>query len=161
MTTVCTLGPEDAQRLIDDGFYQVSRKFRLLAKLPTGKDGIQALIEGETEAYKRTGGTPRADLEIWAKRIGPVQAADHYLSCHAPTIEVSRETFDAFRKLGGNTYRAIHWNDPVLTDFVLKERIEKLAAELEYEDSLGLSEGSLVSARYIARRLREALDQGV
>lgn len=88
-----------AEELIDEGYFQISRKYRMLAKLPDGQTGIQALIEAH---QKRT--YVRPDLIRWAYGLGEYHCGDSYLRGFAPAIEVDKETFDEFRKLGGTTY---------------------------------------------------------
>src|SRR5574342_862917 len=81
-----------AQDLINNGFYQVSRKFRLLARFPKGLTGKQALS--------------MIDPNL-GKRLTEGDAGDHYLRIYASPpdlIEVDQETMDEFRRLGGSTY---------------------------------------------------------
>lgn len=94
---------DTAQELIDEGWYQVSRRWRTVARLPDGKTGVQALTEAET----------RRDAEKWAKMLGEGSAGDHFLRCHANKDGLWKEldvpTFAAFRKLGGDTYQSAHY----------------------------------------------------
>lgn len=107
-----------AQELIDQGYYQVSRKYGHLAKLPPGKTGIQALIDScrGPDGKRKDGSTP-IEFESWAKRMGEGHAGDQYLRCYAAddeTVEVIKEVMDEFRKLGGTTYLEKHWTDGVI-----------------------------------------------
>jgi len=92
-----------ARRLIDEGWYQTSRKFRCLARLPEGMTGKEALLE---EAKKER----PWDAEKWVNCLGERSAGDHWLRCYSRRVEecnqqVSQKVFDAFRRLGGGTYR--------------------------------------------------------
>lgn len=95
---------DHAQRLINEGACQVSRKHRMVARLPPGKTGVQALIEAE-----RATDYPHPDLDRWARGLGDRGAGDQYMRCYADTegnvVTLDIPTFAAFRKLGGNTYR--------------------------------------------------------
>lgn len=96
---------EFAAFLIKEGYYQVSRKFHILGRLPNGRNGRQALLEiiEEDRQYNH---------EEWARMLSERDAGDHFLRCHAgirgnvgKTIEVDSSTFAEFRKQGGGTYR--------------------------------------------------------
>lgn len=97
---------EVAKKLIDEGWWQVSRRHRSIARLPYKTTGIWALIQ----ACLKHGGVPRQDVEKWATGLGETHAGDHYLRCYADyegnTRDLDIPTFAAFRKLGGQTYRA-------------------------------------------------------
>jgi hypothetical protein len=101
-----------AEELIAKGYYQVSRNYRLVAKLPDGKTGVEALIDA-----CRSGEIPTArDYESWAKRLGEGHAGDQYLRSNiASAIQLTREAFENFRKLGGSTYLDKHWHDNVVS----------------------------------------------
>ncbi len=82
----------EARRLIARGYYQVSRAFLTLAKLPEGLTGVEAL--------GRASGEP-----AWAQHLGELGAGDYYLRCYAKeTVKISPLVFEAFRKLGGGSY---------------------------------------------------------
>lgn len=87
----------NARDLIANGFYQVSRKHRMVARLPHGKTGRQALAEA----------SGRSD---WAHAMSEASAGDHFLRCHTDRnglcVTVDRATFEEFRRLGGDTYLA-------------------------------------------------------
>ena len=92
----------EAQALIDGGWYQTSRAYCMLAKLPVGKTGIQALIEAEQAS--RDG---REYAQVWAARMGEHHSGDHFLRMHAKgklKKTVSSQVMDEFKKLGGGTY---------------------------------------------------------
>lgn len=99
-----------AEQLIKEGYYQISRKYRHIARLPEGMTGKQAL--------KLV--TP-PERHYWVEAMGESSAGDHYLSCYSPPnqqVVLDIPTFMAFRQAGGNTYRASHWaNDE---DYVTK-----------------------------------------
>jgi hypothetical protein len=90
-----------AKEIIADGWYQVSRRFRTVARLPDGMTGIEALARDARKSYGR-------DSEEWANMLGERSAGDHWLRCFADKKgcwkELDQPTFDAFRKLGGRTY---------------------------------------------------------
>ena len=95
-------GPRGAAAsLIVGGWYQVSRRWRTLARLPDGKTGIQALAEAADGEVAR-------DSRDWAKMLGERQAGDHFLRVYARGMglwrEVSADVFREFRNLGGGTY---------------------------------------------------------
>ena len=94
---------EQAKKLIEEGWYQVSRKYRTLARLPKGETGIQALARAATKSRNIA-----RDTREWAIMLGERSAGDHYLRVYAQEEgnwqEVSPTVFDWFRKLGGNTY---------------------------------------------------------
>ena len=89
---------QEAQKLIDEGWYQISRKYCMLARFPKGKTGIQALDELPKENY-HTG------------ILGEGHSGDQYLRVHAPDKDkktVSPEVFEAYLALGGGTYPHMH-----------------------------------------------------
>lgn len=103
---------EQAVALIDEGWFQVSRKFRHLARLPEGKTGIEALIEACLKSIGRGSHSEYWPTEIkrWAEDMGEGPAADHFMRCYASAIPgltctVDRDIFEAFRRLGGGTVR--------------------------------------------------------
>ena len=91
-----------ALKLIDDCWYQTSRKYCLLAKLPEGKSGVEALIDYATKHDIRPG-----DTKEWAEMLGEASAGDQFLRCTTnPQYKktVDSKVFEAFRRLGGGTY---------------------------------------------------------
>lgn len=85
---------DEARALIKSGFYQISRKYRGLARLPDGKTGREAYMD----ASRPTGYNPH---------LSERYAGDQYLRVYAPKqdrITVSFRTFQAFRRLGGDSY---------------------------------------------------------
>lgn len=96
---------EFADFLIKEGYYQISRRWRILGRLPNGKDGTQALLD-IVESDRQY------NHEEWARLLSERDAGDHFLRCHAgvrgnvgKTIEVDPATFAEYRKRGGGTYR--------------------------------------------------------
>lgn len=155
-----SLGPHFAKKIVEWGYYQVSRKFRLVARLPKGMDGISALIQAERiNGHISIDAT--IDAEKWARRLGNTNAADQYLRVYAQTYCLRPDTFEAFLKCGGGTYLAKHWDDPLLTDIELRERIEGIAVELEAILDYSKDVEPQVSAQRVAAALRKALNQGV
>ena len=96
---------ENARKLIEEGWCQTSRKHRMLARLPDGKTGVEALADAE----RRYGHQP--DPVKWATGLGNGGAGSFYLSRYAHhdlnNCTVDLPTFSAFKKLGGTTY--YHW----------------------------------------------------
>lgn len=87
---------EKGRELVARGWRQTSRKFRMLAKIPDGMTGMQALREADPRAAD--------ELEDRMNR----QAADTFRRSHiCKTLfpecfqEVDQPTFDAFRRAGG------------------------------------------------------------
>jgi hypothetical protein len=99
-----------AKLLLEQGYYQVSRKYGMLARLPDGKTGRQALFEASMEQYR---GLPNeaswdAQQRRWVGHLPEASAADHYCRVYAPKHlqrTVSQSVMNAFRKLGGGTAR--------------------------------------------------------
>ena len=80
----------EAKRLLDKGYYQTSRRYRMLARLPDDKNGqeIRNLIEAQIgDCY----------LRVYAPEKDRVTVA-----CH--------RVFEAFRNLGGATYLAARFH---------------------------------------------------
>lgn len=87
----------DVKALILQGYYQVSRSYRQIAKLPDGKTGRQLLAE--MPAYKHMTTNPglnSASLDDFWLRLFAFQDPEHSL-----TLTV--EEFAEFRRLGGKT----------------------------------------------------------
>ena len=88
-----------ARQLIREGYRQVSRKHRIVARLPDGKTGRQAL----TEAIDR-----RED-STWIRRLSERAAQSQFLRVYAVYtgdplwLTLDKDTFDAFRRLGGES----------------------------------------------------------
>jgi hypothetical protein len=116
----------EAQRLIDAGFYQVSRAHRHLARLPQGKSGKEALLE-VSKAYRPW------DAEQWVNALGEAHSGDQYLRAHVPNedqVQVSIAVFAAFRELGGDTYLGKHWKyEPSAVMNAAKELLRELVAD--------------------------------
>lgn len=86
---------EEGKRLKDAGYRQLSRKHRIVARLPPGKTGLEALREADSEAYERV------------MRLAEESAAEDYRRFHArgeDRRELSIEEFAAFRKAGGRRW---------------------------------------------------------
>lgn len=97
-----------AEQLIAADYYQISRRHRLVARLPDGMDGHQAL----RAAIKSYDGDVSPHEETWIQRLSERDAADHFLrvyTCYAPwkdlLLELDPVTFEAFRRLGGKSAR--------------------------------------------------------
>lgn len=76
-------------------WFQVSGRFRLVAKLPDGKTGMQALAEC---------GGQRCDDQKWIDGLGERHCGDYYLRCYAASEELTRKEWHTFKKSGGKTY---------------------------------------------------------
>jgi len=128
---------EEAQKLIDQGWYQVSRAYCTVARLPKGKTGIQALIDAELSG----GPGGRKDAPQWAARMGEHHAGDHFLRMYAKgdlQKQLSSTVFNEFRRLGGGTYHFARLN-PML------RKVREMAQELEWKSGwdydLGVAKG--------------------
>lgn len=79
--------------LVAAGYKQVSRKYRLVARLPEGKTGMEAL-----EAHA-------PDTARNFRRMAEEMAASQYLRIYADRdgnqVELTPEEFEEFRKAGG------------------------------------------------------------
>ncbi len=97
-------------------WYQVSRKYRMVARLPDGKTATQALIEAEnartdaadylTEDMKAWW---RVEPARWARAMGERNAGEHFLRVHAKgdlVRTLDSAEWDAFIRRGGRTYDA-------------------------------------------------------
>jgi hypothetical protein len=78
------------EQLIAEGFEQVSRRYRRLARLPYGKTGLEALAE--------------VDPELAAHMLDSVnrRAAEQYMRVYAKDdekIELNAEEFDEYLRL--------------------------------------------------------------
>jgi hypothetical protein len=74
-------------------WFQVSGKYRTVAKLPDGMTGVEALIGVK---YRE---------DSWAENMGEGHAGDHYLRCYGKEKkELSREDWVDFKSRGGTTY---------------------------------------------------------
>lgn len=85
-------------------WFSVSHKYRIVARFPEGKTGKQALAES---------GGQRCDDQAWVDGMGEGHSGDHYLRCYAREAdlwkELSIEEWREFRKAGGTTYMAWHY----------------------------------------------------
>jgi len=84
-----------AQQLIDGQYYQISRQYKTLARLPKGKTGTQALLACLPVGERRS---------HWADEL---KDGDHYLRVYAgqdDRVQVDLVTFRHYRSLGGGTY---------------------------------------------------------
>jgi hypothetical protein len=95
-----------------DVWFQVSRKHRIIARLPEGKTGIEALREAEHAAWStRFPEVPMPeDAMISCVRFGfEAESGDFFLRIFAMakeklSVELTREEFEAYLKNGGTTY---------------------------------------------------------
>lgn len=91
-TPTNTMHPKDLVGV----YYQTSAKYRTVVRLPEGKTGVEALAEAS--------GRPE-----WAQALGELHAGDQYLRCYSAPgerLELSRDDFIEYRRLGGGTYTA-------------------------------------------------------
>lgn len=94
--TTCT-PHERAQSLIAHGFYQISRVYRTLARLPEGATGKEALNSTARSTARPT-------------KLEEGRAGDQYLRVYAPQhdrVEIDHATFRAYRALGGGDYHDV------------------------------------------------------
>jgi hypothetical protein len=101
---------EEAKALLADGYFQTSRKYCDLARLPPGKTGREALFEASMREYLGLTNEVywQREMHRWAFGMSEDAATDHYLRCYARTDlrkTVSPEVMRAFRQLGGRTAR--------------------------------------------------------
>lgn len=101
-----------AKQLIDAGYFQVSSAYHMLARLPEGYTGRQALFEASMKIYSDLSAGQRmawAERErAWVDSMSEPSATDQYLRVYAPkehTVTVSPAVFAAYRKLGGRPAR--------------------------------------------------------
>lgn len=94
-----------AEELISGGYYQVSRKFGMLAKLPEGKTGREALYEATMRQYAGLPNEAHFDRTTrrWVNGMSEASAADQYLRVYAVAVTVNPTTMRRFRTLGGRT----------------------------------------------------------
>ena len=88
-------------------WFQVSRKYRTVARLPEGMNGNEALVWG----IKEHGISTRQDIK-WAQSLSERDAGDYFLRCHTSyeyakhlLRTLSEAEFNAFKNAGGRTYR--------------------------------------------------------
>lgn len=99
---------EEAKALLAEGYFQTSSRYCMLAKLPEGKTGQEALYEASVKEY--VGGPHEAywrrEQLRWAFSMSNDHAADQYLRVYAPEElrkSVHPTVMKAFRQLGGRT----------------------------------------------------------
>ena len=114
-------------------WFQVSRKHRTVARFPWGVEPREALIEARLATYdfdrldqlpspnddfESVGDYWRAEIPRWANALCEGSAGDHFLRVYAqkpelwmemPNTPAGRERFAAYRKAGGDTFRASHY----------------------------------------------------
>ncbi len=100
---------ERAEKLIKEGWRQTSRKYRMLACLPDGMTGKEALYEAR---MREIGDVNREywekEIKRWIDILGENSCADHFRRVYAGrddslNMTLDEETFMAFRSLGGGT----------------------------------------------------------
>lgn len=88
----------ELRSLILAGYEQVSRAYGIVARLPEGRTGVEALAEAAN------GNHPNAIS--WAMQLGERQAASHFRRVYAntkgPCLTLSARDLSRFRVLGGN-----------------------------------------------------------
>lgn len=96
-----------ARTLIDEGWHSISRRYRMIARLPDDMTGQQAL-RWAIEQYNEK--PVSAHEEAWIDGLGDAQAARHFMrvyTCYEFSKAFSRVLrvfeYQAFRKLGGRT----------------------------------------------------------
>lgn len=86
---------QDAEDLLREGYYIVNRRHGIVACLPEGKTGTEAL------------GTASGNAN-WANQISEEDAGEQYLCIYAfeddAWIELDSPTFKAFLQAGGRRY---------------------------------------------------------
>lgn len=93
----------EAKRILEEGYYQVSRQHRNVACFPLD------LVLRYDEASVPFFALNRHDHELAGRLTDPFHVGDQYLRCYAEKdgneMTLTREVFDEFRRLGGTTYR--------------------------------------------------------
>jgi len=90
---------DDEARALVGVYFQVSRRHRIVKRLPEDMTGVEALVRacGRDDALK------------WAMGMGEFKSGDQYLRVYGAEkdeLYLTRDTFDAYRKAGGDTYAA-------------------------------------------------------
>lgn len=80
------------KELAEQGYKQVSSKYRMVGKLPDGMTGIQALATVDPELAKRMQQTADASAEHQYLRV-----------YDKATLKLTEEEFQDFKKAGGST----------------------------------------------------------
>lgn len=81
---------KDVQGLINQGYKQISAKYRLLARLPSGRKALQALLEEDPMAA-------RAFIAQFERMV-----EGYYLrKCSTDRVELNQEEFQEFKKRNG------------------------------------------------------------
>lgn len=104
METKVSIHTQHAERLIKEGWYQVSAKYMMVARLPEGKTGRQALAEAETAGI--TNPEFKEERRKWAMKMPERDAGDFYLRVYCKdTKELKLKVWREYKRLGGGTYR--------------------------------------------------------
>ena len=95
-----------ARKLVEEGYCQISSRYRRVAKLPPGKTGKEAVLES------LLGKNPKKwEVEHYThlvSRWSEAEAKDHFLRVFAGkglTLKLTHEEFLAYKKAGGGTAR--------------------------------------------------------
>ena len=102
-----------AERYVNEGWKQVSRRWRTIARLPDGMNGNEALLWA-LEQYNNSdmglGGEVPDFKKEWALSLSERSAASQFMRCYtsydfAKHLQTSLTIFEfqAFRKLGGDS----------------------------------------------------------
>ena len=98
-----------AKKILNRGFYQVSRAYRTVARLPPGKSGKQVLLEAVNATVNIRPEYWLPHNAEWVARMTERDAKDQFLRVYASNrqlwLELDEPTFKAFRDLGGGTVR--------------------------------------------------------
>jgi len=89
------------QQLVAQGYMQISRKYRLFARIPDGKTGKQALLEASRAACVN-----EKHYEVareWMSKMFEHDAARYYRRVYAPHYEASIQQMTEFKAAGGKT----------------------------------------------------------
>lgn len=96
-------------------WFQVSRRYHIVARLPPGMNGNEALLWGIGQYYEHCEPDPRGRRkheQEWAARLDEKSAGDQFLRVYSGykfaspyQRQLSAAQFDAFRRAGGRTYR--------------------------------------------------------
>lgn len=99
---------DELRTLIAQGYKQISARYRILARLPEGKTGINALVEAEMAAWQRRGSIKPdywPDHYVkWANQLGEIVAGNYFRRVWAKDdlrVTLSPIELRRFRHLGG------------------------------------------------------------
>lgn len=76
-------------------WFSISNRYRLIARLPEGKTGLEALKERAPESFEH--------IMQHAEQLAADEYRRTYARQHGDEVELSSEDYSAFRKAGGRS----------------------------------------------------------